>query len=151
MGNTLNLVTAEGLKEMTVADAMVVAEKEGMDLILVNDEKNIYKLGDYSRMMYEKKQKAQKKGKAKNDLKMIQLSPNIAPHDLKIKVDKVNSLLRKGVKVKVIMQYKGRMRSRIANGVKLVRDIAADNGWELETTVTQTDGNVQCTVIGKRW
>jgi translation initiation factor IF-3 len=71
-------------------------------------------------MLYELK-KAAKKNKANTKpLKEVQLSVNIADHDLQTKVNQAKKFIGEGSKVKVVLTMKGRELSRREDNKKSI-------------------------------
>ena len=93
---------------MSSFEASQLAFSEGKDLILINENANppIVRIDDYHKFLYEitKKQKEQKKHQVKIETKEIQLSVNIADHDLGVKSKKALEFLGEGDKVKCVLQ-----------------------------------------------
>ena len=107
-------------KLMSSFDAYQIATDEGKDLILINENANppIVKIEDYHKFLYEieKKQKEQKKKAIKIEIREIQLSTNIAEHDMQIKARKASEFLTEGDKVKCVLQMKGREKAMAEKG-----------------------------------
>ena len=98
--------TYEG--EMSLTEALNVAEEEGMDLVEMSDNNgvSICKLMNYSKFLYE--QKKSKKFQKKAVLKEIKMGCNIADHDIKVSAKKALNILNDGDKIKVMVIFKGR-------------------------------------------
>lgn len=105
---------------MSSFEASKIAQEEGVDLILINENANppIVRIEDYGKFIYdsEKKEKEAKKNVHKTQLKEISLSVNIADHDLGIKAKKALEFLENGDKVKLSLLMKGRQMSMKENG-----------------------------------
>lgn len=139
-------VVVEGkLVCMPLVQALKYATEQGMDLMLVQEEKGICKLGNYSKIKYE--QKKAKKNNTKTEVKEVQLTPNIAEHDLKVKADTVNRLLAKGnTKVRIVMKFKGRMNMFIEQGRQKMIFFVQENGWVLDKPIEHKDNISSCVV-----
>lgn len=107
----------------------------GMDLDLVeiqgNLETPIIRICNYEKMVYELKKSAKKSKQAVKPLKEIQLSVNIAKHDLETKANNARKFIEDGSRVRVILSMKGRELSRreenkksILEFVILLEDVA---------------------------
>ena len=99
----------EGENEIvSVMDAILRAEDAGLDLCLVSDKGDVpvVRIQDFKKVKYEAK-KAKKK-QVVQELKEIQLKPNIADHDFQTKLNAIEKFLSRGDKVKVIIHLKGR-------------------------------------------
>lgn len=105
---------------MSSFEASKIAQEEGVDLILINENATppIVRIEDYGKFTYEsgKKEKEAKKNANKTQLKEINLSLNIADHDLGIKSKKAIEFLENGYKVKLSLLMKGRQMSMKENG-----------------------------------
>ena len=98
---------------MSITEARKIAESKELDLILINKDTNppIVRLCDYGKFLYELKKK--NKGNKNNvSVKEIQLSVNIAQHDLETKVRHAIDFLKSKNKVKVILKMRGRELTR---------------------------------------
>ncbi len=93
--------------------ALDEAIQRGLDLVVVSAESNppVAKMMDYSKFRFEqqKKQKEMKKKQRNFSVQEIQLSPVIADNDLNTKVNKAQTILSKGNKIKITLRFKGRM------------------------------------------
>ena len=99
----------EGENEIiNIMDAVIRAEDAGLDLCLVSDKGDypVVRIQDFKKVKYEAK-KAKKK-QLVQELKEIQLKPNIADHDFQTKLNAIEKFLSRGDKVKVIIHLKGR-------------------------------------------
>ena len=97
---------------MSSYEASKLAESLGKDLILIAENANppVVKIEDYGKFLYEneKREKESRKNQKKTELKEVQLSLNIADHDLGIKSKKALEFLNEGNKVKCSLLLKGR-------------------------------------------
>lgn len=123
------LVSEDGLAEMSTEAAKAEAEKQGLDLVVVNekDGKTLVKILDYNKYKYEKaKQNKENKKKQRlntQDLKEIQISDAIAQHDLEIKAKNIDRILSDGDKVQISIKYKGRAIRNIAQGPEKLQQL----------------------------
>ena len=99
---------------VSLFEAKKLAEKMELDLIEINPTAKppIMRIGNYEKLMYEMKKNAKKNKQKVQELKEIQLSVNIAQHDLETKAKKATQFLNEGHKVKVILTMKGRELTR---------------------------------------
>lgn len=112
-----------GVIEISLKEAIEIAEKTDEDVILIGNQKDlipVVKIGDYNKYIYNK-QKREKENKkklrqSKQELKEIQISTVIAEHDLKIKANNIDRLLKEGNKVKIVIRYLGRSKRFIQEG-----------------------------------
>ena len=107
-------------KVMSSFEASKLAQAEGKDLILINENQNppIVKIEDYNKFIYdlEKSQKAKQKLQQKVEMKEIQLSCDIAINDLQTKARKAKEFIEDGDKVRCVCKLKGRQKSMPERG-----------------------------------
>lgn len=105
---------------MSSFEASKLAQAEGKDLILINENQNppIVKIEDYNKFIYdlEKSQKLKQKTQQKSELKEIQLSCDIAINDLQTKARKAKEFIEDGDKVRCVCRLKGRQKSMPERG-----------------------------------
>ena len=128
----VNVVNNEskGLTLMSLDDAIALAEQTDEDVILVNDKGDIpvVKIGDYSKLLYEK-QKREKENKKRarlnsQETKEIQIGDAIADHDLMVKAKHIDRILTDGDKVQISIKYKGRSVRFINEGPCKLQNLA---------------------------
>ena len=109
-------VVGEGIKSevVTLNEAKKMANDMELDLIEINPNSNppILKIANYEKMQYEAKKIAKKNAKQKQDTKEIQLSANIAVHDLETKVNSAKKFIEKGDNVRIVLTLRGREMTR---------------------------------------
>ncbi len=97
---------------MSTRDALNKAHDDGKDLILVTEHSNppIAKIITLSKYRYQMQQKAaegRKKNK-KQEIKEIRFTPFIGEADFQVRLRKVIEFLKRGDKVRLSLEYKGR-------------------------------------------
>ncbi|MBU1110684.1 translation initiation factor IF-3 [Patescibacteria group bacterium] len=101
----------KGLGKMTRDEAIKIAQGQGLDLVVVNQKNDppIAKVLDFKKFLYEetKKERGGRQSK-KGGLKQLRLKPNIAEHDLKMRIDQAQAFLEEGNSVKFVVHYIGR-------------------------------------------
>lgn len=140
--NVVNVVLEEGkgLKQMSLEEAIALAEETGEDVVCLNDKAEIpvVKIMDYGKFQYEKAKKAKDNKKkarlAAQDTKDIVISDSIAEHDLKIKANTADRIINEGDKVRLIIRYKGRAVAFINEGPAKLQALV--DKMESEFTVT---------------
>lgn len=144
-GNNINS------KVVSLNDAKDIANELDLDVILINDKITppIVKLGKYEKIIYELK-KNNKKSK-QTVTKEIQLSANIAEHDLEIKAKKAASFLEKGNKVKIILTLKGRELLRKDENQKSFYQmlVLLENVATVDSNI-KNDGNKTTVILKKK-
>ncbi len=131
---------------MSSYDAFKLAESMGKDLILIaeNAKPPVVRIEDYGKFLYEieKRDKETRKNQKKTEVKEIQLSLNIAEHDLLVKSKKALEFLNNGNKVKCSLSLKGRERSMSDKGQIVMLKFAnllEDSG--VPETMPKLEGN----------
>lgn len=142
--NKVMLVEEAGTIDISLTEALELANKRGLDLVQVSEKDGcaICKIMDYSKYKYEHEKTLRKRSKANRaDIKEIRLSWKIGSHDLETKINNIHRIVNKrGDKVKVVIQFKGREVARIDYGYKLadkIREIASN----LKCRDTKREGN----------
>lgn len=110
---------------MRFSEALNLAESQEMDLVLMAANANppVVKIMNYEKFIYE--QNKREKQKPKNlDIKEIKIGPNTSDNDLDYRVKHMIEFLKKGHKVKLTMQFKGRELSYVDNGKALMLKMA---------------------------
>ena len=102
----------EKIGEFLTPDAVKLAQNRGLDLIEVapNARPPVCKLGNYGRIMYEKKKKDQAAKKNQNVVKVkeVKLRPRTEEHDFAVRLKQTQKFLEGGDKVKVTIRFRGR-------------------------------------------
>ena len=143
--DTVKVVIEDKLVDMSLSNALNYADEQGMDLMLVQEEKGICKLGDYSKIKYQEKKA--KKNNTKTVIKEIRLTPCMAFHDLQVKEDNVNRLLRKGnTKIKIVMKFKGRMNKFVEQGKTLMNSFVNNPEWKIEKPIQYSEDSLTCII-----
>lgn len=116
-------------------EAKDIAEREGLDLVLMstNSQPYVCKLMNYGKYKFEsiKKEKELKKNQKVVEFKEIQLSMTIDTHDLQTKARHGNRFLLDGDKVKVVLRMKGRQQAYAQTGIEIVKkfyEMLKENG-----------------------
>lgn len=108
---------------LTKQQALDQAKEAEMDLVEIaaNADPPVAKIVDFKKFKYEesKKERGTKKG-AEGGLKELWLSPRIAEHDLKVRIDRTEEFLEEGRKVKLTVKFKGREMSHPELGHKIL-------------------------------
>lgn len=101
-------------KVVSMSEASEIAEGMGLDLVEIQGKLEIpvIRICNYEKMLYELKKSAKKNKQTIKPLKEIQLSVNIAKHDLETKANNARKFIEDGSKVRVTLSMKGRELSR---------------------------------------
>jgi len=102
------------------------AREAKLDLIEIapNIDPPVAKIVDFQKFRYEenKKERASRKGGSAGELKELWLSPRIAEHDLKVRLDRTEEFLKEGHKVKLTVKFKGREMAHQENGYQVLQE-----------------------------
>lgn len=121
---------------MTLQEAKKTAEDQGLDVVLITAKSDIpiVRICNYEKLMYEMKKNEKKKPHPK-PVKEIELSVNIADHDINTKANQARKFIEAGHKVKVTLTMKGREMTRreenkksILKFIVMLEDIAVPDG-----------------------
>ena len=118
----VKLITDGSATEMSTQDALNLAEEQELDLICINENNDIpvVIIDNYGSYLYNKNKKKKEQNKKARlnaiDNKEIQISNSIADHDLAIKASKIDKMLIKGSRIKLVIRYRGREKWQIQSG-----------------------------------
>jgi len=116
----------EQLGVMSKAAAIEIAEKEGLDLVMMSAGNGtaVCKILDYGKYKFDtiKKEKELKKNQKVTEVKEIQLSMTIDKRDLEIKAKRGFEFLSEGNKLKVVLRMSGRQQAYSAKAVEVVKN-----------------------------
>ena len=120
---------SEQLGVMAPAEALALAEEEGLDLVEVaaNSRPPVCRIMDYGKYKYEQKKKAGKPAHSAT-LKEIKLRPGTDQHDLNFKLNNVRRFLMDGDKVKVTVMFRGREMVHTARGRTQLAEVTKQLG-----------------------
>ena len=112
---------------MTLADALAVAAKVGLDLVEVapNSSPPVCRVMDYGKYRYQQNKKLQdaKKSQTIIQVKEIRIRPKTEEHDLEVKIKHIKKFLAQGDKVKITMMFRGREIAYTEIGRKMMEEI----------------------------
>nr|QUE29625.1 InfC [Erythrotrichia foliiformis] len=105
-------IDGEQLGIFTPKEAMLMAEKEGLDLLLVSDKSvpPVCRILDYGKYKFtqEKRAREAKKKQHTVNIKEVKMRYKIDEHDYKVRVNQAIKFLNSGDKVKVTVNFRGR-------------------------------------------
>jgi len=115
---------------MTLGDALSTARQYGLDLVEISPRANppVCKIIDFGKYRYElaKREKEARKHNLAAKLKELKFRINIDPHDYLVKMKKAEQFMLKGMKVKVMLMFRGREVQRKDDGMALVQKVRED-------------------------
>ena len=114
----------KGITQMSTEEALKLADEQGLDLICISekDEVPVVKIGNYKKFLYEK-QKKDKENKKKarlssQETKEIQISDVIAEHDLEIKANSADRIIKEGNKIN--LSFKTKIKTLFYNPIFII-------------------------------
>lgn len=148
-------IVGDGIESrvIPIEEARKVAEDLNLDLVLINDTQliPIIRLCNFEKMIYEMK-KAEKKNKHNaKPLKEVQLTVNIAKHDLETKANNARKFLEDGSRVKVVLSMKGReLNRREENKKSILEFIVMLEDIAVPESIPRDEGNRTTVILKKR-
>ena len=113
-------VNGEKIGLVSTKEALEIAEKENLDLVLVapNAKPAVCKIMNYGKYKFEqaKKEKEAKKKQKTFETKEIRITPNIDKHDFDFKAKNAKKFLEDGNKVKITVRFRGRELNYVKQG-----------------------------------
>ena len=153
----VRLISEEGeqLGVMSSEQALQVAEEREMDLVLISPQAKppVCRIINYCKYKFEQLKKA-KAAKAKQHvvkLKEIKMHPKTAENDYQYRIKQAGEFLQDGMKVKLIMQFRGREMAHMDYGKRLMEqakiDLAPYGDVEMDSRV---EGNTMLSIYGPK-
>lgn len=142
----------EGNKEIPFAEAIILAENEGLDLVQVNEHQGVAtcKIMDFGAFKYkeEKKRKEQECKNRPKEVKSLSFRPVIGDGDYNIKIKKAKEFLANGHRVRFAIKLKGREFVMIDNNknfaLKIISDLSSQG--ELDGPLTALPKDINFTI-----
>ena len=138
---------------VTMSEARKIADEMELDLVEIQDraEVPIMRICNYEKMLYELKKAAKKNKQIVKPLKEIQLSVNIAKHDLETKANSARKFINDGNKVKVILSMKGReLTRREENKKSILEFIVQLEDVAVPESTPRDEGNKTVVILKKK-
>ena len=135
--------------------ALQMAKDAGLDLVEVspNAKPPVCRIINYGKYKFEQVKKA-KAAKAKQHvvkLKEIKMHPKTAENDYQYRIKQAGEFLQDGMKVKLIMQFRGREMAHMDYGKRLMEqakiDLAPYGDLEMDSRV---EGNTMLSIYGPK-
>ncbi len=115
---------------MTVAEAIKVAQQEGLDLVEVapTAEPPVCRIMDFGKYLFEQNKKAQsaKRKQKQVHVKEIKFRPGTDEGDYQVKLRKLVQFLDNGDKTKVTLRFRGREMAHQDLGANLLARVRED-------------------------
>ena len=148
-------IVGEGIesKVVTMSEARKIAEDMELDLVEIQGKSDvpIVRVCNYEKMLYELKKAAKKNKQQVKPLKEIQLSVNIAKHDLETKANNAKKFIEDGSRVRVTLAMKGRELSRREDNKKSILEfIVMMDDVAIPESAPKDEGNKTVVILKKR-
>ena len=148
-------IVGEGIesKVVTMSEARKIAEDMELDLVEIQGKLDtpIIKICNYEKMLYELKKAAKKNKQQTKPLKEVQLSVNIAKHDLETKANNAKKFIEDGSRVRVTLSMKGRELSRREDNKKSILEfIVMMDDVAIPEAAPKDEGNKTVVILKKR-
>lgn len=148
-------IVGEGIesKVVTMSEARKIAEDMELDLVEIQGKSDvpIVRVCNYEKMLYELKKAAKKNKQQVKPLKEIQLSVNIAKHDLETKANNAKKFIEDGSRVRVTLAMKGREISRREDNKKSILEfIVMMDDVAVPESTPKDEGNKTVVILKKR-
>jgi translation initiation factor IF-3 len=115
---------------MSVAEALEMAEEQGMDLVEIapNAAPPVCRIMDYGKYRFEqaKKGQASKKKQKVTHVKEVKFRPGTEVADYQVKMRNVRRFLDAGDKVKVTLRFRGREMAHQELGADMLKRVRDD-------------------------
>ena len=134
----VRLIGSEGeqLGIMTPAEALKIADEQGLDLVKISPQAvpPVCKLMNYGKFRFEqsKREKEAKKNQHVVEIKEIRMSPGIDVGDFNTKLKNAHKFIADGNRVKVSVRFRGREMAHTEIG-KALLDQFAEQSAEVAT------------------
>lgn len=138
---------------ISLKEAKNLAEQMELDLVEINNKVQppIVRICNYEKMLYELKKNAKKNKQQANQLKEVQLSVNIASHDIQVKAKQAKKFIEEGHKVKVVLTMRGReLTRRDENKKSLLEFITVMEDVAVAEAMPRDEGNKTIIILKKR-
>jgi translation initiation factor IF-3 len=125
---------------VSLKEALRIAESQDLDLVLINPNGKppVCRIMNYEKFMYEQKKKPKNKVL---EIKEIKLGPNTSENDLEYRVKHMIEFLKKGHKVKISLQFKGRQMQHIDIGqTQILKMIVAVEDYGVPEAMPKLEG-----------
>lgn len=132
--NEIRLIGAAGeqLGIMSAAQALAIADEQGLDLVKISPQANppVCKLMDYGKFRFEqsKREKEARKNQHVVEIKEVRMSPGIDVGDFNTKLKNALKFLGDGNRVKVAVRFRGREMAHTEIGRDLLLRFAEQAG-----------------------
>nr|YP_010338670.1 translation initiation factor 3 [Glaucosphaera vacuolata]UNJ18620.1 translation initiation factor 3 [Glaucosphaera vacuolata] len=111
-------------------DAITLAEKEGLDLVVLSDKSDppVCRILDYGKYKFlqEKRAREAKKKQHTSTIKEVKMRYKIEEHDYNVRINQASKFLQAGDKVKATINFKGREIQHTDLAIELLLKMSQD-------------------------
>lgn len=111
-------------------EAQKLADQHKLDLVEIAPQADppVCRIMDYGKYKFQEalKKKQARKNQSKQQVKEIKFHANVAEHDYQTKLNHMREFLKKGHKVKISLQFRGRENAHRELGMELVKRVIDD-------------------------
>ena len=136
-----------------MSEARKIAEDMELDLVEIQGKSDVpvVRVCNYEKMLYELKKAAKKNKQQVKPLKEIQLSVNMARHDLETKANNAKKFIEDGSRVRVILVMKGRELSRREDNKRSILEfIVMMDDVAIPESAPKDEGNKTVVILKKK-
>jgi translation initiation factor IF-3 len=107
---------------MTLSEALTLARSKGVDLVEIapNATPPVCRIVNYGKLMYEEAKSHKESRPTGSQMKELQLSAGIDPHDFSVKLNHAIEFLCDDMKVRVRLRFRGRQRAHKEVGFEVI-------------------------------
>jgi len=120
-------VDGENRGEVSINEALLLAEEVGLDLVEISPNANppVAKILDLGKLKYANQKKAAEARRHQKviEIKEIKMRPNIDIHDYETKMKAVRRFFEEGDKVKLTLRFRGREMAHMELGMQLLNKV----------------------------
>lgn len=148
-------IVGDGIESEVVpmSEARKIADEMELDLVEIQgrSEVPIIRICNYEKMLYSLKKAAKKNKQQTKPMKDIQLSVNIAKHDLETKANNARKFIEDGSRVRVTLAMKGReLTRREENKKSILEFVVMMDDVAVPESAPRDEGNKTVVILKKR-
>lgn len=148
-------IVGDGIESVVVpiSEARQIANEMGLDLVEIQGklETPVLRICNYEKMVYELKKNAKKNRQNAKPMKEIQLSVNIAKHDMETKANSARKFIEDGSRVRVVLKMKGReLTRREENKKSILEFIVMMEDIAVPEHAPRDEGNKTSVILKKK-
>ena len=154
---TVRLIDFNGIQlgVLNIKEALQIAVKENLDLVLISDKSNppVCRIVDYGKYKFsqEKKAKEARKKQHNSSLKEVKMRYKIEEHDYQVRINQALRFLQANDKVKATVTFRGREIQHTNLAIELLQKMANDleNFAEIQQLPSRDGKNMVMILIPK--